>query len=205
MGEETIEIPKKQWYQIGDFFTRQDEIQEAILKVTKRQLEVLKALEAISPPAIPPPEIQPPPIIGSFEIGSIHPSVLAFLAKNPLPVIAYPTGEIRRKGTLAALTTSYETLVKYKPAKEMVFGLCKITVSCSEDVITQLFWGDKEISIPYYMFQDFPLVEFFPVLCRTYKGEKIVGDGTRELLLKVKMPSGGTSVEVNGEIAGDER
>lgn len=194
MGEEEIEIPPKLWYHVGDWITAQDEIQRNLLKVSKRMLAILEVLGF--PPTIPPTGV---------EIKSINQSVIDILMKTPLPVIAFPTGDIRRMGNLDALTTSYVTLVKYKPSKDMTFHLCKITVSCSEDVIAQLFWGDEAISIPYYMFEDFPLVEFFPPLCKTYKGEKITGDGTRELLLKVKMPSVGTSAEVNGEIAGDER
>lgn len=197
MGEEDkeeMEIPPKLWYQFKDWFTRQDELLELLIKVSKRQLTVLEAI------VIPPP----PTPLGTIDIGSIDPSVLEALRKTPLPVYAYPTGKIRRKGTLSALTTSYVTLVKYKPTKDKIYNLAKIIVSCSEDAIAQVFWGDEEVTIPYYMSAEFPMIEFFLPISRRYDDREIIGDGTTEVMLKVKMPSGGSSAEVNGEIAGDE-
>jgi len=193
MAGEEFEIPPKLWYQFKDWFTRQDELLELLIKVSKKQLEVLEAI--VIPPPLP---------LGTVNIGSISPSVLERLVKTPLPVHAHPTGKIRRKGVLATLTTSYQELVKYKPDKDMLFNLAKITVSCAEDIIAQVFWGDEEITIPYYMSSKFPLTDFFIPISRRYDGREIIGDGTTEIKLKVKIPTGGTSAECNGEIAGDE-
>lgn len=54
-----IRIPEKQWYQIGDLFSRIDEELAESLKADAQIIELLKIIAGVEAPAVPRPDIRP--------------------------------------------------------------------------------------------------------------------------------------------------
>jgi len=219
MGEEGPETPPTQpapqippptfLDALTQLFSRRDKLLEYLAVIEKHiddmiiawlttQGITIPSYVVVGPPTIPglppieiPPTVIPPPIIPGVP--------------PEMRVIPKPTGQIVAKGTLATPTTTYQTVAKYTPAKDKRFQLTKITISCAEDIIVQLFWGGDELTIPYYVMAKLPFTDWFPLDYYLVTHEQYLkGNGSTELLLKAKIPSGGTAAEVNAEMVGEE-
>jgi hypothetical protein len=205
----TPQIPPPTFFDaLSQLFSRRDKLLEYMAITDRQILDVLVAWATSqgvtlpptvivgAPPAIPPPVVLPPPAIPPTIVPGIPPE---------MRVIPKPTGPIVNQGSLATPTTTYQTVAKYTPTKDKRFQLTKIAVSCAEDIIVQLFWGGETITIPYYVMAKLPFTDWFPLDYHLVTHEQFLkGNGSTELLLKAKIPSGGTVAEVNAEIVGEE-
>jgi hypothetical protein len=196
----TSQLPPPTFFDaIGQFFSRRDKLIEYIAVTDRQIVDMLAAwltaqgipippnVTVTIPPAVPPT----PPVVPGFP--------------PELRVIPRPTGSIAKQGSLAAPTTTYATVVDYTPTKDKRFQIAKIAVSCSEDIIVQLTWRGKEVTIPYYIMAKLPFTDWFPLdYSLVTNDEFFKGDGDKKLELKAKIPSGGTAAQVDGEIVGEE-
>jgi len=169
---------------LKNFLTRQDQLLEYIAKAEKsreaRDQEILETLLKIASALGVPIEVA--------------------LFREVIPK---PTGSIRDYGNVTT-TTEYQTVAKIKPKADKKFKLTKIIVSCPEDVMYQLYWQGQALAPEIYVMAKIPIFDWYPYGYRTKDDKDLVGDGSAEIELKVKYPSGGTAATCNGEISGDE-
>lgn len=127
----SLQIPKREWWQLIDHFTRIDELLETNLKLQKDLLESLRALLP-APPAAPPapprvevrPIIRPPPTIVKPPV--VHPEITV----QPAPVELRPLAErldllnqsigllsrgntVLKIGRYSGTSTTYHTVVEW--------------------------------------------------------------------------------------------
>lgn len=211
MGEEegapptqpTPQIPPPTFFDaLSRLFSRRDQLLEYMAVTDRQVLDVLAAWAASQGVTLPPtvivgvPPTLPPPAVPPTAVPGIPPE---------MRVIPKPTGPIVQKGSLATPTTEYQKVAEYTVTKDKRFQLAKIAVSCSEDIIVQLFWGEEALSIPYYIMAKLPFTDWFPLDYYLVTHEEFLkGNGNTKLALKAKIPSGGTAAEVNAEIVGEE-
>lgn len=187
---------------IGQFFSRRDKLLEYIAATDRQMADAIIAWL----------ESQGIPVPPSFTV-TVEPIPSAPVPPTPAPTVATPgirvtptpTGPIVVPGTIVAPTESYAVLASYVPTTGKRFQIAKITASCSEDIIIQLFWAGQALSIPYYVMAKLPFTDWFPLnYYLTSHEEYLKGNGTTKLEMKAKLPSGGTAAQVDGEIAGEE-
>jgi len=225
MGDEVPEAPPTQpppqippptfFDALSQLFSRRDKLLEYMAITDSQIRDILAAWLTAQGITLPPTVVVGPPAIPPIEIPRVEIPAIPAPPTIPPPavpgippemrVIPKPTGPIVNKGSLAAPTTTYQTVAKYTPTKDKRFQLTKIAVSCSEDIIVQLFWGGEELTIPYYVMAKLPFTDWFPLDYHLISHDNYLkGNGSTELLLKAKIPSGGTAAEVNAEIVGEE-
>jgi len=205
------EVPPPTFFDaISQFFSRRDKLLEYLAVTDRRIAEMLAAWLTAQGITVPPTvsiTIPPAPEIpeGMPTIPGLPTGPAGAVFPPQLRVLPRPTGEIAKQGTIATPVTSYSTLAEYTPKKDKRFQIAKITVSCSEDIIAQLFWKSQAVTIPYYIMAKLPFTDWFPLDYYLVTHEEYFkGDGDTKIELKAKIPSGGTAAEVNGEIVGDE-
>jgi len=201
LGEEVKEeIPAATILDVlSRYFTRRDLIWEYIAKTDKEILEWLKAVAkawGISPIVIPPVVIPAAPIPAPLIPAAPVP---------PISVIPQPEGRITKQGSITTSST-FQVICDYSPSSEKRFHLTKIAISCSEDVVAQVFWkGNQEITIPYTVMGKLPFTDWFPFnYWEDDITKKIAGDGTSKIELKAKYPSGGAAATCDGQFVGEE-
>jgi len=136
------------------------------------------------------------------------PAAPAPAAPAPAPVvsrevIALPAGALRNYSSVTT-TTDYQTVAKIKPHQGMKFKIAKILVSCPEDVMAKLQWAGQDLGPEVYVMAKLPFTDWFGHGFRTKEDKDLEGDGSSEIQLQVKYPSGGTAATCHGEISGDE-
>jgi len=117
-------------------------------------------------------------------------------------VVPRPIGSITVKGS-ATTGADYADVTgcAYTVTKDKIFKLAKITVSCSEDVMVKVVFGDTDISIEYYVMAKLPFTDWFPA---EWNKDKLKGDGSKQIKIQAKYPSGGTAATVFAELSGEE-
>lgn len=194
--EESKEIPTATILDVlSRYFTRRDLLWEYIAKTDAEILGWLKAIARVW--RIPPP-MAPPVIIPPVAVPPVPPALPPLFS-----VIAQPEGTIVAQGSITT-SSEWQTVCFYIPKSGRRFHLTKIVVSCSEDVVAQVFWkGEQEITVPYSIMGKLPFTDWFPM---HYWDEdvvkKIVGDGTSKVELKAKYIS--TSATCYGQLVGEE-
>jgi len=125
--------------------------------------------------------------------------VVGVEARNVVP---RPIGSITVKGSVTT-TDTYQDVgnCKYTVTKDKIFKLAKITVSCSEDVMVKVVFGDTDISIEYYVMAKLPFTDWFP---EGYNRDNLKGDGSKQIKIQAKYPSGGAAATVYAELSGEE-
>jgi len=79
------------------------------------------------------------------------------------------------------------------------FKITKIALSCDQDAIAKITYGDEDISIEYVITAKIPVTDWFA------ENEKAaVGDGTKTLQIEGKYPSGGSTGTLGAELIGQE-
>jgi hypothetical protein len=117
-------------------------------------------------------------------------------------VVVRPKGDILVKGSVTT-TASYADVgdCARKVTKDKIFQLAKITVSCPEDVMVKVVFGTTDISVEYYVMAKLPFTDWFP---EGWNRDKLRGDGTKQIKIQAKYPSGGAAATVFAELAGEE-
>jgi len=193
--------PPTFWDTLSQVFSRRDKLLEYIAATDRLIADALIAWLSAQGITVPPTVIVAPPTI----VAPTPPPPAVPGIPPEMRVIPKPTGPIVAQGSLAAPTTSYTVVAELTPNKDKRFQLTKIAVSCSEDIIVQLYWGGEALSIPYYVMAKLPFTDWFPLDYHAITHEQYLkGNGNTKLSLKAKIPSGGTAAEVNGEIVGEE-
>ena len=117
-------------------------------------------------------------------------------------VIAKPSGVKTVKGSVTT-TSTYQDVgdCKHVVTKNKVFKLTKISASCSEDVMVKIVFGTEDISIEYYIMAKLPFTDWLP---EGWNKDRLIGDGSKEIKIQAKYPTGGTSATVYSELSGEE-
>ena len=117
-------------------------------------------------------------------------------------VIPRPIGTITVKGSTTT-TDKYEAVgdCKHTVTKDKIFNLAKITVSCPKDVMAKVVFGEEDISIEYYIMAELPFTDWFP---SEWNKDNLRGDGSKELRIEAKYPTGGEADIVFAELSGEE-
>jgi len=193
---------------LSRFISRTDELLGYIAEAEKRReirdQKILEALEIIAGKA--PPEIVIPPATRELVetiTREVARETITEIREVIREVIPKPTGALRHYASLTT-TSSYQTVAKIKPHQGMKFKLTKIIVSCSEDVMFQLYWQKQDLGPETFVMAKLPFTDWYPYGYRTKEDKDLVGDGSAEIELKVKYPSGGTAATCYGELSGDE-
>lgn len=120
----------------------------------------------------------------------------------PGTVTARPKGDITVKGSVTT-TDEYQDVgdCKHTVTKDKTFSLAKITVSCPEDVMVKVVFGDTDITIEYYVMAKLPFTDWMPM---GYRKELLLGDGSKQIKIQAKYPSGGAAATVFAEFSGEE-
>lgn len=113
-----------------------------------------------------------------------------------------PKGTITEKGSVTT-GSDYADVgdCKHIVTKDKVFKLAKITVSCPEDVMVKVVFGEDDISIEYYVMAKLPFTDWFPA---EWNKDELKGDGSKEIKIQAKHPSGGATATVFAELSGEE-
>jgi hypothetical protein len=145
------------------------------------------------------------PIIVPVEVKSFTKETIEKMMQMPLPVMAAPFGRVRKKGSLAATTTTYETVTEITVANEKEFELSNFSISADQDLVCKLLWQDKALTPIYYVMAKLPFDKWFPPKYYLEDGKPIMGDGKSKIQLQAAYLSGGTGSTIcEGEIVGDE-
>ena len=113
-----------------------------------------------------------------------------------------PKGTITVNGSVAT-GTEYADVgdCKHIVTEDKVFKLAKITVSCPEDVMVKVVFGEADISIEYHVMAKLPFTDWFPF---EWNKSNLKGDGTKEIKIQAKYPAGGSATTVFAELSGEE-
>jgi len=158
-------------------------------------------LTGVAPtPPVPPIVVTPTPI----EVTAISDATLEMFMKTPLPVMAYPLGRVKKKGTQASVSTTYKTVCEIKPTSGKTFELANFSLSgYGDDMFVKLMWQDKDLTPVFYVMEHLPFVQWFPPHYFTDEGKPLLGDGASKLELQVRAEDGTITV-CDGELVGDE-
>lgn len=127
---------------------------------------------------------------------------MAFGASGPaiVDVIPRPKGDVTLRGS-ATTTSDFAVVGDCKRVIDQgkTFEIAKIALSCDEDIVGKITFGGEDISIEYKVVGRVPITDWFP------KDDKVcVGDGTKELRVEGKYPSGGAAGDLHAELVGEE-
>jgi hypothetical protein len=125
-------------------------------------------------------------------------------ADLPLPVVPLPRGTIRAVADLNPTTSSFQAVVSYTVTQGKTFSLAKIVASCNSGYEVQLNWKGHPITVIYKQMGGSVLTDWFPSGYPDINLAPIVGDGTSQLQLMGRYPSGGTADDLWCEIVGEE-
>jgi hypothetical protein len=186
---------------LSRFFHRQDELLGYVAETQRQSLALLRVLSGVpAGAALPSPRIEVTAISDIAIKGLVQD-----LLKAPLPVLAYPLGRIKKKGSLSATTESYQTVCEITVTAGKTFNLANFTISADQDILAKLMWQNKDLTPVYYVMAKLPFVQWFPPHYCTDEGKALVGDGQSKLELKAAYPTGGSaSTYCEGEVTGDE-
>lgn len=117
-------------------------------------------------------------------------------------VIPRPKGTITVKGSVAT-GASYADVgdCKRTVTKDKTFQPTKITVSCSEDAVVKIVFGTTDISIEYTVMGKLPFTDWFPL---EWNRDNLKGDGSKQIKIQAKYPSGGATATLYAELSGEE-
>lgn len=186
------------------FFHRQDKLLEYMAETQRQMLALLRTISGAAPALPPlPPVLLPAPSV-SVELMGITEEGLEKLMKTPLPVMAYPLGRVKKKGTLASVGTTYTTVCEITVTTDKELQLDNFSISgYGDDMFVKLMWQDKDLTPVFYVMEHLPFVQWFPPQYFTDEGKPLLGDGKSKLQLKVRAEDGTITV-CDGEIVGDE-
>ncbi len=181
-------------------FTRQDKLLEYMAETQREMLVLLRTLTGVPP--TPPPV--PPVVVTPVEITAISEVTLENLMKMPLPVMAYPFGRVKKKGTEASVSTTYKTVCEIEVTSGKTFELANFSISgYGDDMFVKLVWQTKDLTPVFYVMEHLPFVQWFPPHYYTDEGKPLIGDGKSKLQLQVRAEDGTITV-CDGELVGDE-
>jgi hypothetical protein len=184
------------------FFHRQDKLLEYMAETQKQILVLIRAMSGV-PPVLPPVLPSAPGV--TVEVSGMTEEAFEKFMKMPLPVMAYPLGRVKKKGSLSATTTSYVTVCEITVTEGKEFQLGNLSISADQDILCKLMWQDKALTPVFYVMGKLPFDKFFLPHYMTDEGKALVGDGKSKLQLQACYPTGGTaSTYCEGEIVGDE-
>lgn len=189
------------------FFHRQDKLLEYLAETQRQMLTLLRTVSGVSP-VLPPPPAPPilPPTAApvTVEVTGITEEALEKLMQMPLPVMAYPLGRVKKKGTLASVGTTYRTVCEITVTNGKEFQLANFSLSgYGDDMFIKLVWQDNDLTPVFYAMEHLPFVQWFPPHYYTDEGKALLGDGKSKLQLKVRAEDGTVTV-CDGELVGDE-
>jgi len=117
-------------------------------------------------------------------------------------VVPRPVGRIVAKGSVTT-GASYANVgdCAYTVTKDKTFKLAKISVSCSEDVMVKVVFGSDDLSIEYYVMAKLPFTDWFPP---GWQCGELRGDGSKQIKIQAKYPSGGAAATCYAELDGEE-
>jgi len=146
-----------------------------------------------------------PPVPGmSIELTGISKEALERLLLSPWPVIAYPLGRVKKKGTKASVSTTYVTVCEITVTDGKEFQLANFSLSgYGDDMWVKLVWQDKDLTPVFYAMEHLPFDKWFPPHYYTDEGKPLMGDGKSKLQLQVRAEDGTITV-CDGELVGDE-
>lgn len=183
------------------FFKRQDKLLEYMAQTQRQTLVLLRTMAGVPPV---PPVLPPTPPATPVEITVVNEAVLEQFMKTPLPVMAYPLGRVKKKGSKATVVTTYQTVCEITPTSEKTFELANFSISgYGDDMFVKLVWQDKDLTPVFYVMEHLPFVQWFPPKYFTDEGKPLLGDGKSKLELKVRAEDGTITV-CDGELVGDE-
>jgi hypothetical protein len=139
-----------------------------------------------------PPTPTPSPVTG-FSILNV-----------PLPVIPLPEGTVRAVADLNPTTATFQPVVSYTPTQGKTFNLAKIVASCNSAFEAQLYWKGKPISVIYKQVGGAVLTDWFPYGYTDINLAPMVGDGTSQIQIMGRYPTGGSGDDLWGEVVGEE-
>ena len=113
-------------------------------------------------------------------------------------VIPRPKGGITKKGSYTT-TASYAKALGHIVTDLMTFQVAKITLSCDQDFMYQLYWNGVSIGTEVYVPSKTPYTDWFP-----WDFAVMEGNGTKEFEIRAKYPSDGSAGTLNTEIVGEE-
>jgi len=198
--EEKPVPPPTFWDMLSRFFHRQDELLGYVAETQRQSLALLRVLSGVpAGAALPSPRIEVTAISDIAVKGLVQD-----LLKAPLPVLAYPLGRVKKKGTLASVDTSYTTVCEITVTAGKTFDLANFSLSgYGDDMWVKLVWQGKDLTPVFYIMEHLPFVQWFPAKYYTDEGKALVGDGTSKLQLQVRAEDGTITV-CDGELVGDE-
>jgi len=182
------------------FFHRQDKLLEYMAETQRQMLVLLRTISGV--PALPPAPAPAPSV--TVEVTGITEEALEQLMQMPLPVMAYPLGRVKKKGTLASVGTTYTTVCEITVTDGKEFQLANFSLSgYGDDMWVKLVWQDKDLTPVFYVMEHLPFDKWFPPHYYTDEGKALLGDGKSKLQLKVRAEDGTITV-CDGELVGDE-
>jgi hypothetical protein len=180
------------------FFHRQDKLLEYMAQTQREMLILLRTISGV-PPVLPPTAA---PV--TVEVTGVTEEALERLMRTPIPVMAYPLGRVKKKGTLASVDTTYTTVCEITVTDGKEFQLANFSLSgYGDDMWAKLMWQDKDLTPVFYVMEHLPFDKWFPPHYFTDEGKPLVGDGKSKLQLKVRAEDGTITV-CDGELVGDE-
>jgi hypothetical protein len=182
---------------------------QALLQGIQNSLTNITTLLSGQPITLPAPPTSVVPILVTITAPPpgappVPPVPVVIGGPLPLPVIPLPRGTIHVVADLNPTTASFQTVVAYTVTQGKTFNLAKIVASCNSGYEVQLYWKGKAITVIYKQAGGSVLTDWFPVAYPDLTLTPLMGDGSSQLVLQGRFPSGGTADDLWGEIVGEE-